>query len=235
MSNTGYYIARGLNEAPARGTGLTVLHADKPYMEEPLTPRYLIRCREYALTHGVYLIPSRFVLRGFLCLCLLSPKGELIGIQRATHLNLSMTEIRKRTSNIEVFDTGVGRIFLAVDTDIYHPELLRAAKRMGAQVVVSSQYISAFEYSSRHLLRGAYNAAQSNGLYVINTNGSTCSIAAPRQATPDQSGYLLPPEAAHSAGAAFDAGLADSFTAFYPAPDFPDFALSGRYFHKLSY
>lgn len=67
---------------------LVVFSDVKSYIPEWDTPDYLNACRKYAMKNNVYLVPSRFVVNNILYLCLFSPKGEVLGIQGATHRNL---------------------------------------------------------------------------------------------------------------------------------------------------
>lgn len=235
MRKTAVYIARGLDERPSAGTDIVVFSDVMPFVGQESAGEYLMRCRDYAVRHRVYLVPARFVLRGFLCMCLMSPSGAMAGIQRAAHLNLSLAGAAKRADEISVIQTKIGKIFLCVDTDIYHPEVLRAAKLTGAQIVVSSQYIDERDYTHEHLVSGAVSASASNFVYVVNVAGHHCSITAPRVATHDGSGFVLRPELPHGTGAdIYPELMDDAISGCLPSPDFPRFALGDKYFNTLS-
>lgn len=110
---------------------------------------------------------SRFVVNNILYLCLFSPKGEVLGIQGATHRNLYNQAELSQYDKIEPIQTPIGNIFLCVDVDIYHPQVLRIARMKGAQIVIASQFIDSYQLSRHMLTTGIWNAAQSNGVYVV--------------------------------------------------------------------
>lgn len=111
---------------------LVVFSDVKSYIPEWDTPDYLNACRKYAMKNNVYLVPSRFVVNNILYLCLFSPKGEVLGIQGATHRNLYNQAELSQYDKIEPIQTPIGNIFLCVDVDIYHPQVLRIARMKGA-------------------------------------------------------------------------------------------------------
>lgn len=122
----------------------------KSYIPEWDTPDYLNACRKYAMKNNVYLVPSRFVVNNILYLCLFSPKGEVLGIQGATHRNLYNQAELSQYDKIEPIQTPIGNIFLCVDVDIYHPQVLRIARMKGAQIVIASQFIDSYQLSLPH-------------------------------------------------------------------------------------
>ena len=142
---------------------LVVFSDVKSYIPEWDTPDYLNACRKYAMKNNVYLVPSRFVVNNILYLCLFSPKGEVLGIQGATHRNLYNQAELSQYDKIEPIQTPIGNIFLCVDVDIYHPQVLRIARMKGAQIVIASQFIDSYQLSRHMLTTGIWNAAQSNG------------------------------------------------------------------------
>ncbi len=154
---------------------------------------YLNACRTYAQEHQVYLVPSRFVVNNILYLCLFSPQGEILGIQGATHLNLSYRDKLQQYDKVEVLQTPIGNLFLCVDVDIYYPEVLRLAKLKGAEIVISSQYIDAYDLNHHMITTGMWNAAQQNGVFVVGCCNAFSALSAPWDITSDQSGYLVPP------------------------------------------
>ena len=162
------------------------------------TPDYLNGCRAYAREHHVYLIPSRFIVDDILYMCLFDPAGEIIGIQGATHLNLSYRDKLHQYNEVNVLSTPIGNIFLCVDVDIYYPEVLRLARLEGADLIVSSQFIDTYDFNRRMLTTGIWNAAQQNGVYVVGCCNIFSALAAPWDITNDESGYLVPPAHTHS-------------------------------------
>ncbi|HAN43849.1 MAG TPA: hypothetical protein DCP97_00515, partial [Ruminococcaceae bacterium] len=105
--------------------------------------------------------------------------GCIEGTQQAIHLNLSYKSKYNKGDAVNVFETPFGNIFLCVDVDIYKPEVLRTAAAKNAQIVVSSQFILDCDYDFNKIYFGAYNAALSNGFFVINTNNNTSSVIGP--------------------------------------------------------
>ena len=82
--------------------------------------------------------------------------------------------------------------------DIYHPQVVRVARMKGTQIVISSQFIDSYQLSRHMLTTGIWNAAQSNGLYVVGCCNCFSAVAAPCDLTADESGYLVPPASSHS-------------------------------------
>ena len=177
---------------------LVVFSDVKSYIPEWDTPDYLNACRKYAMKNNVYLVPSRFVVNNILYLCLFSPKGEVLGIQGATHRNLYNQAELSQYDKIEPIQTPIGNIFLCVDVDSYHPQVLRIAHMKGAQIVIASQFIDSYQLSRHMLTTGIWNAAQSNGVYVVGCCNCFSAVAAPCCLTQDESGYLVPPASSHS-------------------------------------
>ena len=91
---------------------LVVFSDVKSYIPQWDTPDYLNACRKYAIEHKVYLVPSRFVVDNILYLCLFSPKGDILGIQGATHRNLYNQSDLAQYDRIEPIATPIGNIFL---------------------------------------------------------------------------------------------------------------------------
>ncbi len=177
---------------------LVIFSDVKSYVPEWDTPDYLNACRKYAVENKVYLVPSRFVVNNILYLCLFSPKGEVLGIQGATHRNLYNQSEFVQYDRIEPIATPLGTVFLCVDVDIYHPQVTRIARMKGAQIIISSQFIDSYQLSRNMLTTGIWNAAQSNGVYVVGCCNCFSAVAAPCSLTPDESGYLIAPASSHS-------------------------------------
>lgn len=179
-------------------TDIVIFSDIKSYIPQWDTPDYLNACRKYAIKNEVYLVPSRFVVDNILYMCMFSPKGDVLGIQGATHLNLYNQDGFDHYNKVEVFDTPVGCVFLCVDVDIYHPEVLRLARMKGAEIVIASQFIDSYQLSRHMLTTGVWNAAQSNGFYVVGCCNCFSTICAPCSITADWDGFIVPPAHSHS-------------------------------------
>lgn len=159
--------------APLPPDSQLVLFCDsRNYVAEYDSAKMLAAAARYAVHHGVYLVPERFVAAGYLCLCLLSPEGEVLGVQRATHLNLDYRGRFHRDDAVRPFDTPFGRVALLVDVDINLPQVPRAAAEAGATLLLSSQFIQVFDFFEDRIRFGAVNAAVSNGVAVAAAAGS---------------------------------------------------------------
>ena len=157
---------------PPLGTQLVVFSDQRNYVAEIDASMMLAAASRYAIRHGVYLVPERFIAANYLCLCLLSPKGEVIGVQRATHLNLGLREHNFfRDDQIQVLDTPFGKTALLVDVDINMPQVSRAPVMSGATLIISSQFIQIYDFFEDRIRYGVINAARSNGIPVVAAAG----------------------------------------------------------------
>ncbi len=179
-------------QPPLEGTQMVVFSDIKNYTAEYEAPRYIKKCINYAKEYNVYLVTGRFVATNFLCMAFIGPDGQVIGVQRATHLNLTYQTALKRSTDLDLYDTPFGRIFLCVDVDIYHPEVLRSAVMRGAKLIISSQYIEFVDYGMHTILQGAYNAAMSYGATVVNVNNNSRCILAGKETARREEQFLLP-------------------------------------------
>lgn len=153
---------------PPQDAQLVVFSDQRNYVAEIDSSMMLAAASRYAVRHNVYLVPERFIAANYLCLCLLSPKGEVIGVQRATHLNLGLREHNFfRDDKIQAFDTPFGKIALLVDVDINMPQVARAAVMDGATLLISSQFIQLYDFFEDRIRYGAINVARSNGVQVV--------------------------------------------------------------------
>ena len=130
--------------------------------------RHLSRCVRYAREHRVHLVSGLFVHEGNLCLCLLGPDGQALCRQPALHLSLPLRGALRPGERAEVVHTELGNLFLCVDADIYHPQVLRTAALKGADAVLSVQCLDPAEETPERVLCTVWNAAQSNNVYVAN-------------------------------------------------------------------
>ncbi|WMJ82781.1 nitrilase-related carbon-nitrogen hydrolase [Oscillospiraceae bacterium LTW-04] len=157
---------------PPPGAQLVIFSDQRNYVAEIDSSMMLAAASRYAVRHNVYLVPERFIAANYLCLCMLSPTGEVIGVQRATHLNLGLREHNFfRDDKIQAFDTPFGKIALLVDVDIYMPQVVRAAVMDGATLLLSSQFIQLYDFFEDRIRYGAINAALSNGVQVVAAAG----------------------------------------------------------------
>lgn len=180
--------------SPAFNSNFAVFSNDRGGMiAQEDTEEYLRKVCRYAKHYGVWLVPERFVLMGYQCLCLISPKGEVVGAQKAVFLNTALKQTLKRSTALQVWDTEFGGIFLCVDVDIYHPEVARIAYNMGARIIVGVQQIGQGDYAGNMVVSGGWSAAQTNGVYVIGVSNQFNCVSAPIPLTPHRDGFLVPP------------------------------------------
>lgn len=175
---------------PVEGTDLVIFSDIKNYVAQWDNQNFLSSCKKYAKRYGVYLLTSRVVADGYLCLFLFDDTGKVIGGQRAVSLNLSYRGAINRSTDLNIIRTKFGNLFLAVDVDIYRPEVIRAAALQGAEIILSSQFIPLYDYQSQKLCQLAYQAAD-NGVYIVNVNNASTSVISPVAASSCPDGFLL--------------------------------------------
>jgi len=144
----------------------------------------------FARRQHAFVVPDLYIHHQTLCLGLVDDNGRLIMEQEATHLNPTWAGDLLRGDEIRVVETPFGKIALCVDVDIYKGEVLRIAALMGAEIVVSCQVIASQDYCREMILAGAWQQAQQNCLYILNSNNLNASIIGPCLTAPDQSGFL---------------------------------------------
>lgn len=154
---------------------------------------YIQKCCRYAKHYRVYLVPERFMLMGYQCMCLVAPDGRVIGAQKATHFNTANRIGAKKSSVIEVFDTEYGGVSLCVDVDIYRPEFARIAASMGVNIIICIQQIEQKNYASNMVISGAWSAAQTNQIFVVSVCNQFNCVCAPIALTQHADGFLSPP------------------------------------------
>lgn len=164
---------------PPSEAQLVIFSEQRSYVAEIDSAIMLAAASRYAIRHGVYLVPERFIAANYLCLCLLAPSGEVIGVQRAIHLNLALREHNFfRDDEIQVFDTPFGKASLLVDVDINMPQTARAAVMGGAKLLISSQFIQIYDFYEDRVRYGVMNACCSNGVAIAAAAGLGGIIAA---------------------------------------------------------
>lgn len=166
--------------APADGTDLVIFTDVKNYVPERDNRGFLIECKKYAKRFRVHLVTCRIIAGGYLCLFLIDDTGNVQIAQRASHLNLSYRGIFERATDLNVTKTKFGNIFLAVDVDILHPEVIRCAALAGANLIISSQFIPLYDYipARNNYLR---SLAASNDVFIINATNFNTSIVSPTE------------------------------------------------------
>lgn len=151
---------------------------------------FFAEAAEFAATHHVFLVPGLYLRDDYLCSCVMDNQGNVIGEQKATHLNRAWFDGLKRGSEINIIGTPFGKLFLCPDVDIYKPEVLRIATLLGAEIVVSSQYIAEEDFNEAMILAGAWQQAQQNCLYIIHSTNITGNIIGPCNVVEDLSGFM---------------------------------------------
>ena len=167
---------------------------DDHAIPEENAKEYINRACRYAKHHQVYVVPERFFLQEYHCMCLIAPDGRVLGAQRALFRHVHHTNHPQGT-DLEVITTEFGGITLCVDVDIFHPEVARMAASMGAQILICSQAISPVDYHSGMIVSGVWNAAQSNPLFVVGICPMGHCVCAPRALTKNRDGFLIAPAA----------------------------------------
>jgi hypothetical protein len=179
--------------SPVWGANFAVFSSqDGIAIPENQAKEYIGRSCRYAKHHQVYLVPERFHLMGYQCMCLISPEGKVLGAQKCVFWNAE-NRGNKRSVTLEAIATEFGGITLAVDVDIFRPEIPRVAATMGAQIVICSQYISMADFNGGMVVSGVWNAAQSNVLYAIGVSNAYHCVCAPRELTRNRDGFMVTP------------------------------------------
>lgn len=151
---------------------------------------FLEKWCEFAKRLGIFIVPGLYIEDNYLCLCLIDDRGQIVGVQKACHINKESFPKLKQDSNLNIMDTPFARLFLCVDVDIYKPEVIRAAVFLGAEIIVSGQYIQKNRYSESMLLAGAWQNAQQNCVYIINAHNFGGNIIGPCETSKDLSGFI---------------------------------------------
>lgn len=177
---------------PRRPAELVVFCDSRPFVLQQEVRGYLKGAMDYARAHSVYLVTERFVMQRRLCLCLISPDGKPLGIQKATHLNILYQDVMAADRTISLFDTAFGRLFLCVDVDVFYPEVMRAAALKGADIAICSQFIELYDFNLSRIMSGCWDMAQQNQLMVAAAVNQSACVCMPCPATADESGFVLP-------------------------------------------
>lgn len=180
-------------EEPSSQSNFVVFKNSQPAIPIVQGGRYFKKCKQYAREHSTYVVTGLMNIADFLCLCMFDPNGKVVGAQRALFFTRENRDLFKKTGSVALFDTPYGKVFLCVDADIYNPEVQRSARLGGCEILVSSQWFTAGEYSEQLLYTGGWGAAQTNNFMVIAANNHTAAVCAPFLTTTDNTGYLVKP------------------------------------------
>lgn len=154
-------------QAPSYDADIVVFSDETPYYGDESAIEHIYHCVKYSKEHHIYTVSCRFEKDFYLMQCVISPEGKIIGVQGATHLNLSYRGKFNNYSEINVFDTPIGKFFIAVDSDIFHPEVARIATSKGADFIIASRFMNLINDSNYRACVGSENASASNGIYVL--------------------------------------------------------------------
>ncbi len=151
---------------PARQTDLVIFANNRPYVPFYDVRKMLSKCAAYAVKHNVYVVPEKFSLEDSLCLTILNPKGEPLGIQRSCHLCMSDRGIFKRDDCIDPIQTPFGKIALLPSVDMNIPYVRTEAVLKGAELFIASLYMESYDFSPQRAALYALNVAQTTGVPV---------------------------------------------------------------------
>ncbi|MEF9853881.1 MAG: carbon-nitrogen hydrolase family protein [Hydrogenoanaerobacterium sp.] len=180
--------------------------------------KYFKKCKQYARDNNAYIVTGLMNIADFLCLCMFAPDGKVVGAQRALFLTRNNREHYKKPSNLALFDTPYGKIFLCVDSDIYNPEVQRYARLSGCEILINSQWIEPNEYSEHSFYTAGWGAAQTNNLMVVCANNNAIAVCAPFLATTDNTGFVVKP--ANSGFATFNVSRLNGLHSDYHSSHF---------------
>lgn len=178
-------------QPPSSDARLVAFAGDEIRESKADVNKHMLQCAAYAKRHEVYLISGLVVHDNHLCLCLIGPTGELVCCQGANQLSMALRGRLTPAAKQQVVQTELGNLTLCVDTDIYYPQVLRAAALKGADVAVSVQHLEPGEDSPSRLMASVWNAAQTNNLYVMNLSGNACTVTCPAPLTRNRDGYIV--------------------------------------------
>lgn len=179
--------------SPAWGSNFMVFSSPTgaPIPESELK-EYLRKACHYAKKNGIYLVPERFIMMDYHCLCLIDPEGNVMGAQQALFHSPENSYLKKG-KELSLIPTEFGSVVLCVDIDIYYPEVAKIAKNMGGDYIISSQYVPAEDYTSHSVVAGVWNASQSNHIFTVGVSNVFQCICAPRIVKQYSHGFIVQP------------------------------------------
>lgn len=100
----------------------------------------MMEIRELCRVHNIYTVIG-FAENGqdgnyYISSALINNNGEVLGVYRKIHLFDSENHYFKAGSSFEVIDTPLGKIGLMICYDVEFPEIARALKLMGADIII---------------------------------------------------------------------------------------------------
>ena len=178
--------------APNVDSDIVVLCGDTPYIKAENALNYLYMVGKYARRYCVYVITDRFIKDGLLTQCMLSPKGEIMGVQAAAHINLDYRDKIANGDSLDIIETPFGNFFLAVDTDIYHPEIVKIASSLGADIIIASRHINSYSYMPQGPFIGSENAAITGNICVFDVTNEGGILFTPKLTFCEKKNTLKP-------------------------------------------
>ena len=163
-------------DPPPVGTRLVVFANNRNYVPGYDAEKMLAAAAKYAKKYNVWLVPERFLVNDYICLCMISPEGVPVGLQRACHLNLNYRGSFNRDNSVELIPTPFGKIALLTDVDINMPQVCRAYVLSGAELFVASMYIAPYDFSELKANMAAENVAESNSIPIVAAIGNGGAI-----------------------------------------------------------
>ncbi len=184
---------------------------------DSFTREFLELHREVARACSVHVVPGSFLLhegsKKFLATCLLSPTGEVLGLQKQAFLSRKERALGLcRADTLEVFSTELGSMGLLPGTDCFYPETGRVLGLKGANIVCHPGALRDGHNPWRQRA-GMWQQVQQNQFFCVESQlkatlggedfTGTCLIHAPCEMTSGQSG-ILASEVAGGAAALLD-------------------------------
>jgi predicted amidohydrolase len=173
---------------------IVVFRNERPYIPFNDSTEYIREIMMYARNNSCFVVSSLYEEEEHLNLCLVDNCGEFVGKQSAICLNTRYLEKFKKENKLKLIETRMGKIFLAVDVDIYRPEIIRLAAFRGCDLIISSQYFHNNDFSIERVLFGAWSESQANCKFVVNSTNFKSSIISPCELTKDRSGFTASSE-----------------------------------------
>ena len=176
-----------------KNVNLVVFKNGEEVVPPKLEELFIASCKKYAQKFKVFLSTCLYRDGHYLCMAVISPEGEILGVQRAAYINLRWANEIEPYDDIEIISTPLGKIFLAADADIYHPEVLRLAIFNECDFIISSQMFPMVDFNEDRIFFGARSAAAANRIYILHTTTYSSALLCPPELTSDGSGFLAYP------------------------------------------
>ncbi|MEG1972330.1 MAG: hypothetical protein RR315_04150, partial [Oscillospiraceae bacterium] len=157
---------------PAPNSKLVVFVNNRNYVPAYDSEKMLSSAAKYAREYNVWLVPERFLVSDYICLCLIAPDGTPHGLSRACHLNLNYRGSFNRDSSVEPIETPFGKVALLTDVDINMPHVCRGYALKGAELFIASFYMAPYDFSAKRAELCAKNVAESNSIPIAAAIGN---------------------------------------------------------------